>query len=74
MNNEDNRIVNKTGIGDVKVSTMFLGINHSLDHEAPILFETMIFGGKQDQYQERYSTWDEAEQGHKLACELIKQL
>ncbi len=55
---------------DVKVSTVFLGLDHSFDRGAPILFETMIFGGKQDQYQERYHTWEEAEVGHRQACML----
>ena len=31
----------------------------------------MIFGGEHDQYQERYSTWDEAIEGHKNACKLV---
>ena len=29
-----------------------------------ILFETMIFGGQYDDYQWRYSTYEEAEAGH----------
>lgn len=30
----------------------------------PILFETMIFGGEHDQYQERCSTWEQARKAH----------
>ncbi|KKL94572.1 hypothetical protein LCGC14_1863300, partial [marine sediment metagenome] len=52
----------------VEVSTVFLGLDHSFGRGAPILFETMIFGGKQDQYQERYYTWEEAEVGHRQVC------
>ena len=33
----------------------------------PILFETMIFGGEHDQYQERYATREEAVEGHARA-------
>jgi len=55
----------------VEVSTVFLGLDHSFGGDKPILFETMIFGGKHDQYQERYATWEEAEQGHKQAVELV---
>lgn len=44
-------------IGDVRVSTVFLGIDHSL-------FETMIFGGERSEETHRYKTWDEARQGH----------
>lgn len=60
-----NRTVAKTEIGDVLISTVFLGLDHNwLAIGPPILFETMIFGGKLDQEQERYSTWEEAERGH----------
>ena len=59
-------------IGKVHVSTVFLGLNHNFGVGKPILFETMIFGGKHDQYQERYCTWEEAEEGHKKALELVK--
>ena len=37
----------------------------------PILFETMIFGGEHHEYQERYTTWDEAIKGHKEAVALV---
>lgn len=45
-----------------------MGYSESLEAAG---FETMIFGGEHDQYQERYSTWDEAEAGHKRAIELV---
>ncbi len=49
----------------VRVSTVFLGINHQFGDGPPLLFETMIFGGPLDQeYQTRCSTWEEAEQMH----------
>ena len=67
-----NRIVEQTQFGDVQVSTVFLGLDYSYGEGPPLLFETMIFGGTNDGYQERYCTWDEAEQGHKVACELVK--
>lgn len=54
----------------VLVSTVFLALDHSHGRGKPILFETMIFGGKHDHYEERYCTWDEALEGHKKACEL----
>lgn len=54
-------------IGKVRVSTVFLGVDHSFGRGPPELFETMIFGGPHDGYAERYSTWDEAEAGHKKA-------
>ena len=52
----------------VEVSTVFLGLDYSFGRGPPVLFETMIFGGKQDQYQARYYTWAESEIGHRQAC------
>lgn len=67
----ENKRVLRTDIGDVFVSTVFLGIDHAFGEGAPVLFETMIFGGEHDQYQERYCTWDEAEKGHQEAVNLV---
>ena len=64
--------VARTTIGKIFVSTVFLGLNHNFGMGKPLLFETMIFGGKHDGYQDRYSTWKEAEKGHKKALELLK--
>lgn len=51
--------------GDVRVSTVFLGLDHSFRESGPpILFETMAFIGHEAAGQERYSTWEEAEAGH----------
>jgi hypothetical protein len=52
--------------GDVRVSTVFLGLDHSFAswEGRPILFETMVFVGHDGVAQERYSTWEEAEAGH----------
>jgi hypothetical protein len=54
--------------GEIRVSTVFLGINHQYGDGPPLLFETMIFGGEHDGWQERCSTWIEAEAMHKKAC------
>lgn len=60
------RIVAKTKISpDVKVSTVFLGLNHQYGGGEPLLFETMVFGGEHDEEMERYSTWEQAAIGHK---------
>ncbi len=48
-----------------KVSTIFLGIDHSYGRNPePALFETMVFGSPLDLAQERYATWEEALAGH----------
>lgn len=56
----------------IRVSTVFLGLNHSFGGEVPILFETMIFGGEHDELQARYSTRAEAEQGHEDVVNLLQ--
>ena len=68
------KIIGKDQFGGVSVSTVFLGMDHSFGGGTPVLFETMIFGGEHDQYQERYCTWDEAERGHQIACELVNKI
>jgi hypothetical protein len=65
---EDPWRVGRTEINDkCYVSTVFIGLDHNWDGGDPLLFETMIFGGPLDQYQERYSTWEQAERGHEEA-------
>jgi hypothetical protein len=59
------RSVAKDDVNGVSVSTVFLGLDHAFGESQPMLFETMVFGGDLDQEQARYSTWDEAETGHK---------
>lgn len=66
-----NRIIKSDIVLGSHISTVFLGLDHSFMGGPPMLFETMIFGGEQDSYQERYSTWDEAEKGHQEALELV---
>ena len=53
-------------VGEVKISTEFMGMEFNWS-ETPLLFETMIFGGKNDGFIKRYATWEEAERGHKEA-------
>ena len=49
--------------GDVRVSTVFLGLDHSV-YGPPQLFETMVFVGHDSVGCERYATWTQAEAGH----------
>jgi hypothetical protein len=68
---QDERMVDKTTIGKARVSTVFLGLDHSFGMGPPLLFETMVFGGKHDGDMERYSTWEEAKAGHKKMVKLV---
>ena len=47
------------------VSTVWLGMDHNWTEDGPpIIFETMILGGRYDQEQIRYSTEEQAVVGH----------
>lgn len=70
---EQNRVVAKDIVGESRISTIFLGLDHGWGDGPPLVFETMIFEGPEDGFQERYYTWDEAEAGHKKAVELVKK-
>lgn len=68
-----NRILRQNQIGPILVSTVFLGVDHSFGWRSrPVLWETMIFKGKHDGYQERYSSREEALEGHKRALRLAE--
>jgi hypothetical protein len=70
----DRRTVKRDEIGDILVSTVFLGLDHSWTPGGkPVLWETMIFGGEHDQYQERYTSHKDALEGHKKALELVNK-
>lgn len=75
MQKED-RIVAKTKVGDAYVSTVFLGVNHNFSGKGPpILWETMVFGGKHDQeWMDRCSgTWEQAEAMHQNMVNRLKR-
>jgi hypothetical protein len=60
---------------DVRVSTVFLGLDRAMpwdEDKTPVLWETMIFGGINDQYQERYTSYEDALEGHQNAINFIK--
>ena len=59
---EYKRVAN-TYIGDVQISTVWLGLDHGY-HGVPVIFETMQFGGDADGDCDRYSTLEEAQAGH----------
>jgi len=57
-------------VGDVRVSTVFLGIDHNwLLGGPPVLWETMIFGGPHDGEMWRYASREAAEAGHAATVE-----
>lgn len=70
---EGGRLVARTpALEGVEVSTVFLGLNHGFGGGAVLLFETMVFGGKHDDFQRRYATLTEAEAGHARTLRMVK--
>jgi hypothetical protein len=72
----DYKVVANTTVGDYKVSTVWLGLDHQFEPDGPpLLFETMIFGAGNDApYDEwiwRYPTEKEAFEAH---CAIVKAL
>ena len=66
-----------TLIGDgpdlVRVSTVFLGLDHDFLGRRPVLWETLVFGGSLDGKMYRYESELQAQQGHEKLVALVKQ-
>lgn len=72
---EKQRRVAQNRRGSVWVSTVFLGVDHRhFGQGAPVLFETMVFGGALNHWQRRYCTWEEAKGGHRLALDVVTSI
>ena len=74
----ENRMVLHSKVGKYIVSTVDLGLDHSFGIGEPLYYETMIFNWEDEtenpfsDYQERYSTEEEAKKGHEEAIEYVK--
>ena len=64
----EDKIVAQTNIGTTHISTLFLSLDHGFDPENPQVFETMVFRDGEGADMWRYSTWQEAVEGHERAC------
>lgn len=68
----EDKIIRKTQIDDMVISTVFLGLDHNFspkeEETEPILFKTMIFGGEHDGEQWRFATHAEAVEFHEVFC------
>lgn len=81
LRGEDYRRVGGTHIGQLWVSTVWLGLDHGFplgpdeDNYRPLIFETMVFGpgSCSELFMARYSTLADAQAGHVEACLLAKQ-
>jgi hypothetical protein len=65
--------VGKDDINGKFISTAWLGNNHNFYSGEPLLFETMVFNDDSliEDYFDRYTTWDEAVEGHKKAVQWV---
>ncbi len=70
-----NRRVAFTQAKSASVSTVFLGTDQALlPGDPPLLFETKVFGGPSDGEVRRYSSWEDAEHGHRAVVARIESL
>lgn len=67
------RRVAEDQVGEVWISTVWLGLDHAFGYGPPLIFETMCFGGSMDQEAYRYSTESEALAGHAEIVSLVRQ-
>lgn len=68
------RHIAKDYVKDSYISTEFLGVDHqSISGGPPLLFKTMVYGGPMDGKMNRYTTYDEAKDGHQLMIWQVKK-
>jgi hypothetical protein len=71
--NVSNRSILFNQVGDVKVSTVFLGLDHSFGIGDPVLWGSLITGGSYDGHEERYRSKKEAITNHDKLVEMVKE-
>ncbi len=84
---KSDRIVKQDDVGPFWISTVFLGLDHGFEDGPPLLFETMVFEKKDPDreveeenidwssiYMERYSTYQEALEGHEEKVKYIRDI
>lgn len=66
MRDETQRVLAQDHIGELRISTIFTGIDRNFGNRAPILFETVVFGLPGDIHpQWQHSAWEEAMDHHR---------
>lgn len=68
----ESRRVAKTEVGEGRVSTVLIGLDHRFGGDVPVIFETMIFDGPHDGLLRRYATKADAVNGHRAIVEAIE--
>ena len=76
------RIVAHDNVGDMLVSTVWLGLDHRLGSGSPLIFETMVFHATAPNFEHRYrdlemrrySTEADALAGHAELLDLVRKI
>lgn len=69
----NDRIVGRTDVGNLTVSTVFLGVNHGFETPLPVLWETLVFGGETYDFEARYTSLEDAKEGHAQMVDELTQ-
>ena len=72
MVNADRRIA-LDRVGEIDISTVFRGIDTSLGRGAPVLWETMVFGGPLHEQCAQYTSQQTALEGHEAMVKRVKE-
>jgi hypothetical protein len=67
------RTVAQSTVGDVRVSTIFTGMDYTVEGQRPLVFETMVFYPDNTSDRERYTSWEAAEEGHRRIVEAVRK-
>ena len=71
---ENRRIVDTQVTPTVHVSTVFVGVDQDFGaSELPVLWETMVFGGKLDEEMDRYTSLEDAKAGHEAMVARVRE-
>ena len=70
--NPDHQRVALDKFRESEISTVWLGLDHGDGMGAPMIFETLVFGGELDGDGERYATLEQAVAGHALWVERVR--
>ena len=71
---KNKQTIETTTIGDIQITTEFVGIDDSVfEIDSPLLFETVILGGDMNGWVCQYSTLAEAKSGHFDAVDDVKR-
>jgi len=64
LGNIDYKVIALREVGDTRISTVWLGLDHGWTAAPPLIFETMVFRNGDSIDMERYATEAEARLGH----------